>query len=125
MPANARPKGACSTWLNKPIHADQKNQHEIIKLKRIFEIERLHAGDFELGPHGDVDTVRAAAQLSVVKNRVKHLRERKSHHDEIDAGGAQHQTADDQSGRRSGGYGYGKRNPDACCLVSGEISAST
>ena len=63
MPASARPNGARRTRLKSTYTHDHHQEHEIIKLHRIFEIEGLHAGDGELGAHGDVDAVRAPPNL--------------------------------------------------------------
>src|SRR4029077_5838516 len=99
------------------IHPDHDNQHEIIELHRIFEIKGLDAGDGELGTYQDINPIRAAAQFSVVKNRINHLREGEGHHDEIDTRAAHYEKANDQGGSRGGEDSEGQGEPEAGGLI--------
>ena len=71
----------------------------------------------ELGAHGDVNAVRAAAQFGVVENRIEHLREGEGYHDEIDTRGAHYEKANDQGGERGSDDGERQGEPEAGGLV--------
>jgi hypothetical protein len=61
----------------------------------------LTAGNGDLGPDVDGDTVRSTREFGIVEEEEQHLAEGERHHDEIDAAGTQHQRAN-QQGRRAG-----------------------
>ena len=53
--------------IQKGVYAEHEHQDQIIKLHRVFEIERLDAAHSELGSDVDVNAIRATAQLGVVE----------------------------------------------------------
>src|SRR4029453_15655498 len=63
----------------------QPPENEIVEVRWIAEVERSSATDRRGRLEVHRDSIGAAAELRVVKDEIEHLRQGKSHHDEVDA----------------------------------------
>ncbi|KAG1240563.1 hypothetical protein G6F68_017538 [Rhizopus microsporus] len=99
--------------MRMPASAAPKGQHEVVERRAVAQVEGHPAGNRQLGPEVQVDAVAAAADLGVVEDVIRHLRECQRDHDEVNAARAQRQGAchGGVGGRRQ--QGRGQQPPQA------------
>ena len=106
-----RPEARAPDQRQQAIGPCQRSQYRIEPGPAIFHVERT-----EDRAYIHVDAVAAAADLGVVKDEVRHLRESQRDHDEVDAARAQAQRTDHQRVGRSRAHGERQQQRDRATL---------
>src|SRR3954454_25290655 len=67
------PKRSVQQFAQECVDYKQSDEDRIEKMCRVFEIDRSHSADGQLGSDVNIHAVRTAADFSVMKSRIEHL----------------------------------------------------